>query len=505
MSSPSAVPAFLCPGSTQPVSRSVHLARLNSAWHGCDQCEFRHDTEGLAERTILSTDRIRDARLVGLCRTEFGVRGQYINSMDRSTSADLARVFGYCLNENWTSHQRDDRERAMNARPQRDAGTGFRDDQVSAVSPLWLSPPAVVLGFDGRSSSPDIFIGVLTAVRELGLPVIDIGRSTAASLQEAVRCQSRCAGGIFVTGAGAPVSWTGLDVSDPHGDPLPVIWKDFGIRLIHVAEQSDPSAFPDHNDASKVLSEHSDRIDEVLHRLRHPPAENLSVRYDAARIPANCGNADAGLVPGTGTESAGRTRQNTLRLMLPDAGSRSRWMVRLSRQSGSHDIVDFESAYRDWLLRWFPRDTSIRVLLRSQDPLVRERAVWIGQQTGLDLTARTIHDSAPLPGCAVTMTVDEDDRQCHMELSGSGPVTAERLAALINDGIRSASSQITAHSDPASGRFWLSDSGRNVKADSGTSGRPLFSHTEHVRDALALLGLITSLIQMRRIPRVGSH
>ena len=90
---------FVCPGNAAPVSRAIHLARLNAAWPGCDQCEWRFDSEGLAERTVLETERIRSQRVDGIRRTEFGIRGQYINDLDRQTAADLTRVFCACLHE----------------------------------------------------------------------------------------------------------------------------------------------------------------------------------------------------------------------------------------------------------------------------------------------------------------------------------------------------------------------------------------------------------------------
>ncbi len=75
-----------------PGDNAIHLARLNVAWAGCDHCEWRFDAEGLAERTVVETGRIRSHRIDGIRRTEFGIRGQYINDLDRQTAADLTRV-----------------------------------------------------------------------------------------------------------------------------------------------------------------------------------------------------------------------------------------------------------------------------------------------------------------------------------------------------------------------------------------------------------------------------
>jgi hypothetical protein len=39
-----------------------------------------------------------------------------------------------------------------------------------------------------------------------------------------------------VTGAGCAPAWAGLDVFDSSGEAIPVVWKDFGIRLYQAAE-----------------------------------------------------------------------------------------------------------------------------------------------------------------------------------------------------------------------------------------------------------------------------
>ena len=74
---------FVCPGQTGSISRSLHLARLGAAWSGCDECEWRHHTEGLPERSVSEVVRIRQQRTEGIHRTEFGVRGAWLNALDR--------------------------------------------------------------------------------------------------------------------------------------------------------------------------------------------------------------------------------------------------------------------------------------------------------------------------------------------------------------------------------------------------------------------------------------
>jgi hypothetical protein len=447
---------FLCPESTQAISRAVHLARLNAAWPNCDQCEWRTDSEGLAEKTLQATERIRDHRGAGLHRTEFGVRGPYINELDRRTAADLARIFASCVNELAMAA---DQEPApvVSIRAPLQYRPVTTTPPESAVPAKLIDVQSVVVGYDGRSSSPDIFVGVTAAIRELGLSVIDIGRCTAASIQEAARSLQGCAGIMFVTGAGKPASWAGLDVMDAHGESVPVVWKDFGVRLQHVTSNPSTAAPGEFNRADAD----SDGLSEVLRRIR--------------------GETEAA------TPRAPLTAH--LRLWLPSIEDRVRWSGRLSRHSGQHEVVNFEPRYREWLTRWYPQGSSLRVLLRSDDPLIQERATWLAEQTGIEFYVRSLREDVSIPSCRFSMTVFEDDRQFVINDDHNSDVTPERLAVLINASIHSQSSQVTAHADAASGRFWLTDARRRSELEG----------TEHVRDALAILGLTMKLIESGRL------
>lgn len=460
-------PTFLCPGDVQSVSRAIHLARLNAAWPVCDQCEYRHDTEGLAETTAESTDRIRDQRVVGIRRTEFGVRGQYINELNRRTASELARVFCFCLHQFATTA--DSSETPETRAPER-AVAGIRlrslpqEPVISDVTMEKVQLGPVVVGYDGRSSSPDIFVGVTAAVREFGLPIVDIGRCTAASIQEAARSLPSCSGAIFVTGAGSPGSWTGLDVSDAAGDPVPVIWKDFGIRLQHVSSQN-PASDPASNrtpQSERGSHAEDDRLTELLERMRAGSNAAADVQSDS---------------------------HSYLRLLLPDATDRGQWMSRLSRKSGEHQVVDSEPSYRLWLSRWFPENCALRVHVRSDDPVIQQRVAWLAERTQMELIARPLADSSSLPPCVMTMTIAEDDRHFSLSNRAGMEISPERLAGLMNVAIHSQASLVTVHSDAASGRFWLADASR---AESTRL-------TERVRDSLASLGLISRLIHAGRL------
>ena len=463
-----ALSPFLCPGSSQPVTRAIHLARLNAAWPECDQCEWRHDTEGLAEKTVATTERIRDQRSTGIQRTEFGIRGQYINDLDRRTSSELARLFCFCLNDNQKPRESSETFGASSSEQWPPTSIGLRTKGAAEQTPpvvnvslVRLSP--LVVGYDGRNSSPDIFVGVSAAAREFGLPILDIGRCTAASLQEAARSQLDCCGAMFVTGAGSPVSWTGLDVLDTAGDPIPVVWKDFGVGLQHVSAEVGGFA----KEGSSTGSVPDDRLTEMLHRMRF---ENLPEQKREAPF------------------------RSQLRLLLPPSEQRSAWMARLSRHSGTHQVLDFEPSYRQWLSRWYPEKQSLRIQVRSDDALIQQRVAWLADHTELELIGRSVHDQTSIPACQITITIEEDDRCFTIENAFGQKISADRLAAMINVAIHSQASHVTAHTDHASGRFWLADSGRK---DSGQ--RDAVRSTEHVRDALAVLGLLCRLMLAGRM------
>ncbi|MEJ7592912.1 MAG: hypothetical protein WKF77_15295 [Planctomycetaceae bacterium] len=407
---------FVCPGSASAVSRAIHLARLNAAWPGCDQCEWRFDSEGLAARTVLETERIRSHRVDGIRRTEFGIRGQYINDLDRRTAADLTRIFSACLHEQ--SVQDDlDAEARRSPRGTRLGQSVVTPPETPAATFQAVAP--VIVGYDGRSASVDLATGVVAASREFGMPVIDIGRCTAASIQEAARCFHESCGAILVTGAGTPNAWAGVDVFDRRGEAVPVVWKDFGVQLEHVT--SDDAPF--------------------------------------------------------------------LKLRLPDIQTRARWARRLTRQSGSHNVLSFEDRYRDWLLRWYPKQSGLRILVRTDDVLLMQRLAWISHATGLEIICRGTHESAVTPHVAVAMTIPEDDRQFHVLNAYDQPVNSERLALALNRAMHTQSSHVTAHADAVSERFWLTDAARSGARRS----------TESIHDALATLGLIARLTESKRL------
>ena len=127
--------------------------------------------------------------------------------------------------------------------------------------------------------------------------------------------------------------------------------------------------------------------------------------------------------------------------------------------------------------------------MRTDDVLLQQRLVMIAQTTGLEIISRGTPDSTLTPHVALTIIIPEDDRQFHVLNAYGQPVNSERLALALNRAMHTQSSQITAHADAASDRFWLTDAARTGARQS----------TESIHDALVTLGLIARLTESKRL------
>lgn len=402
----------------------MHLARLGAGWSGCDRCELRHETEGLAHRTVRQIQQIRAVRNTDILRTEYGVRGPYINAITRNIASQLVRVFCRVLRD-------------------RVAGTNVPDETGSVEI-------RVVTGYDARSSSPDIYTGVMGGIRDSGLSVIDIGRTTAASLLEAIRSSPGCSGAFMVTGASQPVAWTGFDVYCGSGDSLPVVWRDFGIHLQRVGE---PEAADEHLTTGPAYRDSAVEplLDYVRRQSRSDHDRVLPPVYLALQMPPE-GIRDTGLPP------------------------------RIRRSRGVFPL-EFESTYRFWLRKWYPEHSSAVVLVLTNDPLIQQRTVWLSEQTGIQFICR--NDSEPHVGRDVRFRVQigADDQHPRILDQHGRAIAGESLTERLNQFLQSRMPQVTAHADSVSGRFWLTNSTR-------AHGRGV----EQIRDALVFTGLLTRMV-----------
>lgn len=144
--------------------------------------------------------------------TPEGVRGIYLNTLDRVRAANWGAAFATRLWEEQPRVCKPLNESTDSSFTESSRNSLSRE--LFQTSPNIQSPsrrgPVVVIGFDERPTSPDIVIGAAQGLRRMGCQVIDIGQTSAACFQFSVH-HLEAAGGIFVTGAGFDPSWTGLN------------------------------------------------------------------------------------------------------------------------------------------------------------------------------------------------------------------------------------------------------------------------------------------------------
>ncbi|MCA9035392.1 MAG: hypothetical protein KDA91_09685 [Planctomycetaceae bacterium] len=422
---------YNCPNGDS-IGRAIHLARLSAGWRGCDLCDARSDHEGISGSTTRTNHFVRVQRTTGIIRTENGIRGQYLNQLTRQSIAPIVRV----LAESLTTADANGGPVSSSQQPARSS------DAEKDFPPEFAASAFVIVGYDNRASSPDIFVGVTAILREVGLDIIDAGRCTPASVCETLRQQRAAAGAIFVTGSGFGPDYTGLDAFDSHGDPLPVVWKDHGITV-------------------RVLRHETD---EAGHLASAPEPDNSLANL---------------LIP---RRMSAAPRQQLI-LEIPESLN-YQLQGRSVRTSGHHNVVDCETHYRQWVRRWFPAKavlaTSTPLQVLSDDPIIVNRAHWLAEETTLPVVVRNYDDKRLTEPKAWRLMIDEDDRHFRVTTPSGRELELSEMAAMINRNSHSRTTHMTAHVDEASGRFWLSDTARP------TSGAII----EHIRDPFVTIALL---------------
>jgi phosphomannomutase len=180
-----------------------------------------------------------------------GVRGVYLNDISRPFASRLAVAFAGLL---WRATPLRGRLQDYDLKP--DAGSVPR------------RVPQVVLGRDGRASSPDIAAGAAAGLRRMGCRVIDLGHVARPAIDFGVY-HLRADGAVYVTGAGCPPSWTGLDFVAADG----VAWS--GGRSLDRIEKccSEPVSRPTRQggelEGRDIETPHRAMLGPHLHGLRH--------------------------------------------------------------------------------------------------------------------------------------------------------------------------------------------------------------------------------------------
>ncbi|MDP1798307.1 MAG: hypothetical protein Q8K78_12525 [Planctomycetaceae bacterium] len=211
LSSPPAA-FYTCPGERHAISRSVHLARLSAFYPACQACPHRCDTGLLPESVVVgwesaATGRTSQIRLIG-----DGLRGRYLNDLTRRDAQLWAMVVAAWL---W------------DRRP-----LPGRCDDTPLTADRFPAGPTVVVGYDERPSSPDLAVGVVDGLRQMGCQVVDLGQTLKPVWQFAAGHLAADAG-VFITGNGFDASWTGFDLLGSHAVPLDdaALWARWSIAV----------------------------------------------------------------------------------------------------------------------------------------------------------------------------------------------------------------------------------------------------------------------------------
>ena len=99
---------FRCPGEEYDISRSVHLARLAAFYSKCRHCPHAPAVDGSAAVSVPSREipalppgQLRQGH-ASLFAPE-GVRGRYLNELNRAQAAEIAGAMASCLWDDFNS------------------------------------------------------------------------------------------------------------------------------------------------------------------------------------------------------------------------------------------------------------------------------------------------------------------------------------------------------------------------------------------------------------------
>ena len=202
---------YICPGETHPITRSVHLSRLAAFYPRCRDCVLRHETGQLPRQTLVrihETERRVERKSL---LTDEGLRGVYLNEIDRRKAEQAAAALADLL---WEHKPLIGRADAPDDDPQ-----PVRQHPIVSAGRSRAALPLVVVGHDERPCAPDLMTGVVRSLRRMSCRVVDIGLTTKPCFWFAVD-HLQAAAGLLVTGSGRDPSWTGFDFVGPQSTPL---------------------------------------------------------------------------------------------------------------------------------------------------------------------------------------------------------------------------------------------------------------------------------------------
>ncbi|HAW26943.1 MAG TPA: hypothetical protein DCY03_02320, partial [Planctomycetaceae bacterium] len=133
---------FQCPGEDYPISKAIHLSRLAAFYPKCRECPHKGHTGNLSPEIIerlKQTQRSRASEQHPY--TTEGVRGVYLNQINRTQAAQIAGAFSTIL---WEALP------LKGVAPKKSISYGNPESAtaVSSASQEQSRGPSVVIGFD---------------------------------------------------------------------------------------------------------------------------------------------------------------------------------------------------------------------------------------------------------------------------------------------------------------------------------------------------------------------
>ena len=440
------------PGESAAVNHDVH--RTCQSFDSTEAPDRPTKNQGLDCQSPADL-AVQPAQLIR--RTSWGIRGVWQNALTRQKAARLIGVVAaHLLNQD-------------------NSETSLASDEPDDSRPLERPEASTfVMGYDGRASSPDIYAGIVSAVLQNGCHVIDVGRSTPASIQEFCRSIGDASFSVIATGARESPAYTGFDIFDINGQPISVPWQSWNVGTRRFCEQEIPSP---------EVSEPRDAVTRLKHSIS---TDELSEYPEYA----------------TGSQ----TQTSVTSLEFPTEPVASGAKYRVSRHSGRCRSVDAESAYRQWMRQWFPSRLNTRVACVCFDPLMESRLEWLfaesdspvdvirGAETQSidEQVSRRVRETRASWG----ICIEEDDRYMTVVHQCGRRVSVDQLSNWINEAILSIRNHVTTHVPTGENRIVMLDAGRPNQAGA----------FDVISDSMAIMGCICHILQSGSpLPRPSQH
>jgi len=209
MTSVSYLPLFLpqgasyrCPGESYDIGYSVHLARIAAGFPACRNCPQRGNSGELPVHQLAWLDRSGEQKPQSSLFTADGVRGIYLNDLNRISVGRLAGAFARLL---WERH------------PPR-LKSPSDEQETSTVVESKRSVPLVLVGHDERSHSPDLQQGAVQILRRMSCQVLDAGQIPVPWF-ERLMSSKKATAGLYLGGAGESPAWSGMKFWVEQGVP----------------------------------------------------------------------------------------------------------------------------------------------------------------------------------------------------------------------------------------------------------------------------------------------